>query len=206
MKKNLFFVTIIFLFTYHTVDAQIIQDDYTKDYMKRFNYVDPTDYLERGDYKIKPWTDAYEATQDSIVLITNQLIEIAVDSTKSRYDRRSGIFLIGKIRTDKALQFLVDNLSYFLPKDGPKSDGGYRLEKPCKYILNKEKDWAVIPILLKQLEKKKEKQELKDYAELMIGICGRKMAISIIDGMGVDFYSPPDFRKNVFQLKKYLEE
>lgn len=206
MRLISYFVIVTLSFVYYPIDAQIIKDDFNRKYGTNYTHLYGKNYLEVGNYRMTPWTEIYQQTQDSLSLMTDKLIKIAIDSTKYIYDRRSAIFLLGEIGTNKAFQFLLDNFNFFMPKSVNKGDADVMMERPCRYTLYEEKNWALIPVLLKQLEKKKEKWELKDYAELMTWICGQKMAIGMMDGLEKDVSSFATLKLNAFQLKTYLEE
>ena len=80
------------------------------------------------------WEPAIRKAQGDLDAIGNILMDVALDKERGDEDRRNAIALIGKIGSDKCLDFLVANVSLAIPL---KCFGGgdFTRATPCTYAL-----------------------------------------------------------------------
>ncbi len=115
-----------------------------------------------GKREFAPIQQKIEALNKELDAITDSLIEMALDTNVHDERRRHAIFSLGKINTQKSIQFLFDHYDLYIYKSEYLHDDDEFKERPCEYALARGKKEAVIPVFLQELAK-----EEKSYKEII---------------------------------------
>lgn len=117
--------------------------------------------------------------------VIDSLILIVQNKNKkiSNKNRRNAIFLLGKVKNEKSINFLLKNINIHLIKGHTLSDDEQAQEWPYYYILKKEykNDLALIPFIFEHVKNESDQKKVNFYSGLLYYISGESLAKSIVE-------------------------
>jgi len=128
--------------------------------------------------------------------IADRLMRVAEDQERSRDDRTNSFLLLGKIGTDKCLDFLIAHVGVHIP------NRNMHLDYPASYALG-EGGWSTAEAILRSLDEPRKRDDLVLMYQPFREILSKKVAVAVIDAELQR--QPSDIRKaNLEQLKEFL--
>ncbi len=127
----------------------------------------------------------FQKTEETMSDIIDSLILIIENKNLKREERRSAIFLLGKIKNDKSIHYLLEHLDVYLVKGFTLSDDDQAQEYPFKYILAQEykADLTLVSYIfeyLKNLKKEVSQTKLIFLSSVLSTTCGESLAKEIV--------------------------
>lgn len=115
--------------------------------------------------------------------IIDSLILIIENNKVKREERRSAIFLLGKIKDDKSINYLLEHIEVYLSKGSTLSDDEQAQEYPFIYILVQEykADLMLVPFIFEFLKKETSQQKLIFLSSVLSKTCGENLAKEIVE-------------------------
>jgi len=149
----------------------------------------------------KTWEPAVRKAQGELDALADVLISVVKDEARLAQARQNAVLLLGKIGSDKCLDFLVGNVSLqVLPE---LSKGGTRhLENPCRFALSSG-DWRVVQPIFRSLEASKDPQTLADLGYVLRHVLSTRVALAAIEEQ-LSQDPGPARKANLEQLKEFL--
>ena len=121
------------------------------------------------------WQTSIDQPHAHLSEIFKALSEMALDEKRSDNDRSEAVFAIAKIDNQKSLDFLVANISLYIPFRVSKLSDDQAKDWPCEYLLLKRsrdsggrgRNLNIVGTILDSLDKPKTKRELLYYAIIL---------------------------------------
>jgi hypothetical protein len=114
--------------------------------------------------------------------LTNELIDIANDRMRSAEERRAAILELGKIRTVRAVDYLIWNIGLSIPHARGNTEEERLLRTPCYYALltswseSSASDWNIAARILWALEMERTDKELIMYSSVLRSVLSQPRA------------------------------
>lgn len=165
------------------------------------------------------WLASIDQAHAQLSSIFKALSEVALDEHRANDDRNKAVFAIGKIDNQESLDFLVANITLYIPLQKSNLSDDQAKAMPCNYVLlersrdsrGRGRNLNVVGTILDSLDKPKTEMELLKYAIILKRtLLKDKTATNKQARMLIDFElqaDPSDIRKeNLEALEKlYLK-
>jgi hypothetical protein len=129
------------------------------------------------------WEAGVAAINDRLDQAAQALIALAQDASRAREERRQAIFLLGRIKSDQSVQFLIANVSLRLPVDVIMGDEDMAKMFPCQLALETDGDWNVAKTVLYALKTSRSADDVMRLTSVVERILSRPLAIVAVDNM-----------------------
>lgn len=129
------------------------------------------------------WEAGVAAINDRLDQATQSLIAAAQDASRPHEERRQAIVLLGRIRSNQGVLFLITNVSLRLPVGTIMGDEDMAKMFPCQLALETDGDWNVAKTVLHALKTPRSADDLMRLTCVVERILSRPLAIVAVDNM-----------------------
>lgn len=163
--------------------------------------------VEFDEFAPDTWEKAVGALREKQADLVAKLINIAKDPDRKPKDRDRAVLLLGKIKDQRCIDFLVASVQMKLPPFMGFSESDAR-ERPCYFVLTRPEnrgDWNIAKAVLKSLESEKTRDELTYLMYVYQTILGGNAALALVD-VELGNRPTPERRKRLEYFKANIRD
>ena len=191
-------IMIVSLCAFHVVDVRLCASPPRAESRYRFAF-----WLEEESIRnLHTWEATLSKVDAARAELVRGLIDAAQDQERPLEERREVIFMLGRIGTSEAREFLIDHVALRMLTPMNSSDVDIVREFPCMYALA-ESDWGAAQAVLSSLKAEKSTAHLRKLGYALKATLGKRRAALIVDE-DLRLAADPILRSNLAQMSKYL--